>query len=522
MGSARENQKETPGKRSRSRFSLLSLLPARHPPLIVSHSPTIPPHHLHQVPSRQPTIVSLDGSALSSLHFAYPDSTTPSPVGRTLRIEEEDAAQEDTRKYSFASYYFSTPSARVWEKPDHEQPPLPPMPLPYKSTKPEPTRGGKGQGGIDPSPLPVPLALVNSDSSDASRGSRTKRPPPLDLTRTRAVYPKLHGVIPVVVTPKASTSPPLKHAATLSRLTGDQGAEGGAVKKGKKEGKKVPVKPKPSIKDDPFDVVEIEDGHKYTSWKGGRVSIKPGQVIPKGTLPTLNSSPTIRGQDPNLIKLPPATGYRGRGEFYNKRGESSTQPNGLGTYLTPSGGGADTYHNILLTPSYFQRSPTSQFTASPGTAGDDWLLAKSGLRRKTLLDAIKRGSKWLVPAYDAARSKAQGKEDREMSNVKSAMKPYKLKSIENLRGGEGRTGNVRFDGAGAGGDSAGWSSGKSPNVYGSSGAYSRRSPGLREFHIGDYSDGKLDKEHSGKERRGKKREDDKAKKRRKMWRVSTA
>lgn len=336
------------------------------------------------------------------------------------------------------------------------------------------------------------------------------------------MYPKLHGVIPVVVTPKASTSPPLKHTATLSRLTGDQGAEGGAVKKGKKEGKKVPVKPKPSIKDDPFDVVEIEDGHKYTSWKGGRVSIKPGQVIPKGTLPTLNSSPTIRGQDPNLIKLPPATGYRGRGEFYNKRGESSTQPNGPGTYLTPSGGGADTYHNILLTPSYFQRSPTSQFTASPGTAGDDWLLAKSGLRRKTLLDAIKRGSKWLVPAYDAARSRAQGKEDREMSNVKSAMKPYKLKSIENLRGGEGRTGNVRFDGAGMGGDSAGWSSGKSPNVYGSNGAYSRRSPGLREFQIGDYSDGKLDKEHSGKERRGKKREDEKAKKRRKMWRVSTA
>jgi hypothetical protein len=59
-------------------------------------------------------------------------------------------------------------------------------------------------------------------------------------------------------------------------------------------------------------------------------------------------------------------------------------------------------------------------------------------------------------------------------------------------------------------------------VYGSNGAYSRRSPGLREFQIGDYSDGKLDKEHSGKERRGKKREDEKAKKRRKMWRVSTA
>ena len=96
------------------------------------------------------------------------------------------------------------------------------------------------------------------------------------------------------------------------------------------KGKRGKPRPRKAV-DDPFEVAEVEPGHRYTSWKGGQVDIKPGQVIPRGLIPKVGSTPTNRG----TVHTPATENYE------------------------------SVLHNVLLTPTYFGVSPLPVPTPSP-------------------------------------------------------------------------------------------------------------------------------------------------------------
>jgi hypothetical protein len=144
----------------------------------------------------------------------------------------------------------------------------------------------------------------------------------------------------------------------------------------------------PRIEDDPFDVAVIDVGHKYTSWKSVKVDIKPGQIIPRGALPTLH----------------PNTHTNTRSTTRNHDG-SSTESLRHGVGVGLGGDATEPYdsvlHTVLLTPTYLEPSPIPPGTPSPSDRDRD-----RGVKRKTLIDragealsfaaiAGKRGSKWM-------------------------------------------------------------------------------------------------------------------------------
>ena len=74
------------------------------------------------------------------------------------------------------------------------------------------------------------------------------RPPPLDLTKTKMMYPSKPA------RPEQSSRTP-----------------------------KAPPKKVDLQKDDPFQGAEVEPGHRYTPWTR-KVDVKPGQIVPLGVL----------------------------------------------------------------------------------------------------------------------------------------------------------------------------------------------------------------------------------------------
>ncbi|WVQ66681.1 uncharacterized protein L199_004870 [Kwoniella botswanensis] len=299
----------------KSRFSILSLLPSRHPPLHVSH----PMPQRHNV-SRHPTIVS---STVSPVHSEYPDPSTP----------------------------------------------LPP--------------------------------------------SKLKRPPPLDLDKTRMMYPPNHSDIVIdpgtgkterpVSIPILYDAPPLPSKKDL---------------KAQSKPKSKPMPTKKVVEEDPFEVAEVEIGHRYPSWKGGKVDLKPGQVLPRDIIPSLVSH---------------------RSELFSSspKGKTRDEVEGLENYES-------VLHNVLLTPTYLRASPLPPrtATASPSSLGESSRYAK----RRTLLykasDMISgvarnaRNSKWLPgksilkPTYalEAGRSlrAMKEREEQEMDRFRRNVKPVRL------------------------------------------------------------------------------------------------
>ncbi|ORY31636.1 hypothetical protein BCR39DRAFT_87556 [Naematelia encephala] len=242
----------------KTRFSILSLLPSRHPPLTISYPRPldIPPS---QPVSRYPTIIS----DVSPVHSEYPVTDSIS----SPRILDE------------------------WNVPSSSQ-----------------------GSSATPSPNKRPKRDEN-------------RPPPLDLSHTKAVFPGPKNVvamqsteIPNQIVPEAQQNP-APPVLPVRPLRPARPATPAPPAKSK-------AKPR-IILDDPFEFAVVEPGHKYTSWKGGKVDIKPGQVIPHGTFHT--GTPTIRGiPDESVL------------------------------------------HNILLTPTYLDPSPTflpSSPSASPSSSG---------------------------------------------------------------------------------------------------------------------------------------------------------
>ncbi|KAK4689563.1 hypothetical protein P7C73_g533, partial [Tremellales sp. Uapishka_1] len=216
--------------RFKSRFSIFSLLPSRHPPLAVSHPmpPTKP------VP-RHATVVSKP--VISPVESQYPEPSTP----------------------------------------------LPPPPPP--------------------------------------NASPARRPPPLDLGKTKAAFPSFAAI---VTQPSAKSKPVMRE-------------------------------------EEAYEYAEVEVGHRYPSWKGGKVDIMLGEVVPQGLLQVYNPTPSLK-------TAPVAT------------------PDAYDCVL----------YNVLLTPTYLHASPYLPDTPSPiasSSRKDRLNKAESSLPRaaKRLRD-----SRWLA------------------------------------------------------------------------------------------------------------------------------
>ncbi|WWC72208.1 uncharacterized protein I206_106169 [Kwoniella pini CBS 10737] len=387
----------------KSRFSILSLLPARHPPLHVTH----PMPHRHEVPCH-PTVVS---SSISPVHSEYPDPSTPLP----------------------------------------------------------PTK----------------------QSNEKSRQG-PKRPPPLNLDKTRMMYPSNHS--DVVIEPDTSK---IELPASIRPEAPPSSKK---ERKNLKAGRKV-------YEEDPFEVAEVEIGHRYPSWKGGQVDIKPGQVIPRDlVVPSLVSY----GSNPRSSSP------------INSRSRTEEEEEPYESVL----------HNVLLTPTYFDTSP------NPSSIGE----CSRYTRRKTLLgkatDTIvgvakgTRNSEWLPgksilkPSYaleaDQSLRAMKAREEQEMERFRKNVRPVRLnvpdyEDDHSQRYGKSRS-NVE--------QTSTWSMSSSSSPVREGGGAHKRSPGwigAREYAAGGYEGQKarLPTNNEGGWR-STRAEEDKLKRKQRIWKVSIA
>ncbi|WWC91908.1 uncharacterized protein L201_006858 [Kwoniella dendrophila CBS 6074] len=305
----------------KSRFSILSLLPSRHPPLHVSH----PMPERHQVSSRHATVVS--SSSVSPVHSEYPDPSTPLP------------------------------------------------PLKLKCTKNSP-----------------------------------KRPPPLDLQKTKLMYPPGHS--DVIIDPGTSKTDQRPDSSIYQNQQAPPLPKKEEVKSDKPRLK--PAKKVFEEDDDRFDVAEVEIGHRYPSWKGGKVDLKPGQVLPREMIPSLVSSSNSPKRKTRTEELLPT-------------------PDQYESVL----------HNVLLTPTYLGNGGS----ITPSSLGESSKVGYSKYaKRRTLLDKASetitevarnaRNSKWLPgksilkPTYaleaDRSLRAMRDKEEQEMERFRKNVKPVRL------------------------------------------------------------------------------------------------
>lgn len=328
----------------KSRFSLLSLLPARHPPLVISHpAPAVPTQQVHR---GQPFLRVSD------------------------RVESSYGLTDDP---------FDATGKKQYDRKDPREP--------------------------------------NSPDSPRSPVRSKHRPPPLDLSRTRAVFPAVKGVClvrddpsPVSPTPSPPTLPkpetiealpkrdqslPIVRGAADLKKAASKAGRMFKTSKNHKDDIPKPVRPIPPTHDS-YDFVTLESAHRYPSWKGGNVDIRPGEHIP-----------------PDLVGL--QDGSRGvRSESSRSRLPDSSTP-------SPEEEQYDSVlHNVLLTPTYLAPSTASKSTA-------DLMGSKERGKRQTLLG---RASKWgkdvlgSVPAVGGPLAQYGGpshansvREDQEMRNV---------------------------------------------------------------------------------------------------------
>jgi len=271
-------------------------------------------------------------------------------------------------------------------------------------------------------------------------------PPPLDLTKTRAAYPTTaafnvltagtnvdttgsninhtsnRDVQRIKPTPKPiKPITLLNHTSVTKATTGTREAKG---TKGSKDKRPIGI---PPPEDDPFnyDFAEIEPGHKYTSWKGGKVDIRPGEIIPRGTIPSLGGmgvergTPTIRGIE---------------------RLKAEDTGDGLGF--------ESVLHNVLLTPTYLRRSPSMRSNRDGDEGSDAGLGLRDdgsdarGKNRFTMVDkareVVKLGRDSVLPVLPKGILKF-GKENEAEKSVRE-MKEREVREMERFRGGELRYG----------------------------------------------------------------------------------
>lgn len=387
----------------KSRFSLLSLLPARHPPLFVD-PPRMPPT---QPGPRHETIIS---DTVSPVHSEYPDLGTPFPPSRKKRYDD---------KFQRRSVY------------DEEKEQI------------------------------------------KEKKWRAKRPPPLNLERTHMMYPS--SSVDVVIDPGTPSNPPPPQAPPLP--------------------KKNNPKKKRQLIEDPFEVAEVEIGHRYPSWKGARADFRPGQVIPPEIMPP-------------LVDLVPKSKPKSK----PKRGTAADTPDNYESVL----------HNVLLTPIYIAPSPQVNLTLTPSPY-DSFEFIEKYNRPRTLLDratdtisnAAKRTSKWL-PGKNILRD-GTNNDDRAANESLRTLNERELEDMARFR--QNTSSGVRLA---VPGDVA-YSSGSSP-VKEMSNLYSRKSPGWpgsRERIIGHDGDGKYPVMIGTNDKgwRTEKRDEERAKRNKRIWKV---
>jgi hypothetical protein len=285
----------------KSRFSLLCLLPARHPPLIISHpAPALPTRTVHHA----------------------------RPVLRTSdRVESSYGLTDDPFDHEYKS-----PSGSGGKKKERARA--------YSLT------GGK---------LATPKVL-----------NPRRRPPPLNLARTKAAFPTVRGVTLVREdSPRSSISrspaPSPKVEATIPKRNESLPVVRGTsdlMKAASKAGRmfrSTPEKkerPRPKLAaHESYDFVTLEPEHRYPSWKGGKVDVRPGEHIPSNLVPKLPTKPAL-----------------------SRQASSTYSPNEEDQYES-------VLHNVLLTPTYFAPSTAHRSTTD--------LLGSRGEKRRTLMERAK-------------------------------------------------------------------------------------------------------------------------------------
>jgi len=240
--------------------------------------------------------------------------------------------------------------------------------------------------------------------------------------------------------------------------------------------------------DDPFDVAEVEPGHRYASWLGGtRVSIKPGQMLPRVD----DHEPVIRGIDP-----PTRTSSRAAAPDRKDNNQY------LATPVHDS-----VLHDVLLTPTYLRRSPSAPLTPSPRSPQGDW--PSRSRRRKTLLEAVKRGSRMFNKRDDSfgpdrSVREMREREAREMDRFRMAARHVRIADEDDSRGYSTHTPKVHAE-------------------YPGTDLYARKSPGKREWGVGvPWCGGKGPGKRDDDARMWrKKEEEDEKRRKRRMWKVSS-
>lgn len=146
--------------------------------------------------------------------------------------------------------------------------------------------------------------------------------------------------------------------------------------------------------EDPFEVAIVESDHRYDSWKGGKVDIRPGEVIPRNLVGTYTGHNDSRG-------------LGGGGKRGTIRGENPDETIAEEVYDS-------VLQHVLLTPTYLRSSPSSTHHTISG-------------RRETMLDRAKRMSRFIPllpsamrreePAAKAVRD-LRDREGREMDRFR--------------------------------------------------------------------------------------------------------
>ena len=300
----------------KSRFSLLSLLPARHPPIVISHpAPVLPTRAVHHA---RPVLRSSD------------------------RVESSYGLTDDPFDQDYKSPSF--------------------IPVTGTGKKKERDRSYSLNGGK----LATPKIL-----------NPRRRPPPLNLARTKAAFPTVKGVTLVREdSPRSSVSrtPPAK--ATIAKRNESLPVvrgPGDLIKAASKAGrmfrstapeKEKKERPKPKLTPhESYDFVTLEAEHQYPSWKGGKVDIRPGEHIPTDLVPSL-----ARSKSRSANHLAPSKPILSR--------QASS------TYSTTEDQYESVLHNVLLTPTYFAPSTAHRSTT-------DLLGSRNDTKRRTLMDRAK-------------------------------------------------------------------------------------------------------------------------------------
>lgn len=308
--------------RFKSRFSLLSLLPSRHPPLIIGHPQPLLPSQLQDrvprqdVPSHHLTTVTSSSGPRIVSQYASPLTCYPETPARSSSMDND---------------------RRTGMSPD-----------------------------------------------------RGKRPPPIDLKRIRAAYPTEKAVNDIPLTPptRARIPPPAASPPILPPFPLALRNEKEAQKKA--AAARRPPPPARCESDDPFDIVSVEPGHRYDSWQGGKVDIRPGEVIPRGLIGSHIGSGSGR-RETRII----------RGERPEEEEEGGEQYDSV-------------LQHVLLTPTYLRASPSSTHHTISGRKG----------ARETMMDRAKRMSRAIPrrlkredPAGKAVRSMRE-REEQEMNRFR--------------------------------------------------------------------------------------------------------